>query len=128
MEMRFRGAYSDAFVDDGVVKVLARMWTTRLAEPTSRTGTILAEADGDVVGLAHTRFDEDDVWGARGGAVVGKGDVPPPAGDPGISTGRHTHPAQRVVSTRRASSTIRTAGSAGSPPGSPPTIPGGRAP
>ena len=82
MEMRFRGAYSDAFLDDGVVEVLARMWTTRLAEPTSRTGTILAEADGDVVGLAHTRFDEDDVWGARGGAVVGNGDVPPPAGDP----------------------------------------------
>lgn len=60
----YRGAYSDTFLDGGVDEVLTRVWTTRLAQPTPRTSTILAEVDGDVAGLVHTRFDEDATWGA----------------------------------------------------------------
>lgn len=63
-QRHYRGAYSDAFLDGGVHEVLTRVWTTRLAKPTPRTSTILAELGGEVIGLAHTRFDEDATWGA----------------------------------------------------------------
>jgi GNAT superfamily N-acetyltransferase len=60
----YRGAYSDAFLDGDVAGYLFRLWTDRLAAPPPRARTILAERDGQVVGLAHTFLDEDPTWGA----------------------------------------------------------------
>jgi GNAT superfamily N-acetyltransferase len=60
----YRGAFSDAFLDRDVAGYLLPLWTERLATPDSRARTILAEDDGELVGLAHTILDEDATWGA----------------------------------------------------------------
>jgi ribosomal protein S18 acetylase RimI-like enzyme len=60
----YRGAYSDAFLDDEAAGFLADEWTSRLAEPDPRDRTILAELDGAVAGLAHTVLDRSETWGA----------------------------------------------------------------
>jgi N-acetylglutamate synthase-like GNAT family acetyltransferase len=59
----YRGAYSDTFLDEEAPAYLTHMWAGRLATPT-HTRTILAEHDGELVGLAHTILDEDPRWGA----------------------------------------------------------------
>jgi GNAT superfamily N-acetyltransferase len=60
----YRGAYSDAFLDGDVGGYLLTVWTDRLGTPRPRARTILAEHDGQVVGLAHTLLDNDPAWGA----------------------------------------------------------------
>jgi ribosomal protein S18 acetylase RimI-like enzyme len=60
----YRGAYSDAFLDDGAAGFLGEMWAGRFAAPDPRARTILAERDGTVVGLAHTILGSHPVWGA----------------------------------------------------------------
>ena len=59
----YRGAYSDDFLDGGVVADRVTVWTDRLGEPDPRRCTILAE-DGGLVGFANTFFDHDPRWGA----------------------------------------------------------------
>jgi GNAT superfamily N-acetyltransferase len=63
-QRHYRGAYSDAFLDNGVTGYLLPLWTGRLDSPNPRARTILAERDGEVVGLAHTLLGEDATWGA----------------------------------------------------------------
>lgn len=60
----YRGALSDAFLDGDVAGHLLRVWTDRLGTPEPRARTILAERDGQILGLAHTFLDEDPTWGA----------------------------------------------------------------
>jgi hypothetical protein len=60
----YRGAYADAFLDGDVARYLRPLWADRLAAPMPRARTILAECDGQLVGLAHTFLDEDPAWGA----------------------------------------------------------------
>jgi GNAT superfamily N-acetyltransferase len=60
----YRGAYSDAFLDGDVTGYLLRVWAGRMGTPDPRARTILAERDGQVVGLAHTLVDADPTWGA----------------------------------------------------------------
>jgi ribosomal protein S18 acetylase RimI-like enzyme len=60
----YRGAYSDAFLDGDVTGYLAAVWATRLASPAPQARTILAEADGVLVGIAHTKLGEDPSWGS----------------------------------------------------------------
>jgi GNAT superfamily N-acetyltransferase len=60
----YRGAFSDAFLDRDVAGYLLPLWTERLATPDPRACTILAEYDGELVGLAHTILDQDATWGA----------------------------------------------------------------
>lgn len=60
----YRGAYSDSFLDGDVGGYLLTMWTERLSPPDPQARTIVADLGGEVVGLAHTRFDNDAVWGA----------------------------------------------------------------
>jgi hypothetical protein len=60
----YRGAFSNAFLDDDVSEYLVPLWTGRLTSPPPLARTILAEHDGQLVGLAHTFLDEDPVWGA----------------------------------------------------------------
>lgn len=60
----YRDAYSDAFLDGDVVEFLRQLWTDRMGTPEPRARTILAERNGQVVGLAHTLLDEDPSWGA----------------------------------------------------------------
>jgi GNAT superfamily N-acetyltransferase len=62
-QRHYRGAYSDTFLDEEAPTHLTRMWTERLATPT-KTSTIVAEHEGDLVGLAHTFLDKDPRWGA----------------------------------------------------------------
>jgi hypothetical protein len=63
-QRHYRGAFSDAFLDNDVVGYLLPLWTERLARPDPQARTILAELDGMVVGLAHTILDEHPLWGA----------------------------------------------------------------
>jgi GNAT superfamily N-acetyltransferase len=63
-QRHYRGAFSDAFLDNEVAGYLLPLWTERLARPDPRARTILAEIDGTVAGLAHTILHEDPVWGA----------------------------------------------------------------
>jgi GNAT superfamily N-acetyltransferase len=63
-QRHYRGAFSDAFLDGDVLAYLRPVWTGRLDPPDPRARTILAEHDGQVVGLAHTFLDEDPIWGA----------------------------------------------------------------
>ena len=60
----YRGAFSDAFLDGDVTGYLLRVWAGRMGTPDPRGRTILAECDGQVVGLAHTLLDADPTWGA----------------------------------------------------------------
>ena len=63
-QRHYRGAYADAFLDEEAPDYLARLWTKRLAAPPPQARTILAEYQGEVVGLAHTLLGEDPTWGA----------------------------------------------------------------
>jgi GNAT superfamily N-acetyltransferase len=60
----YRGAYSDAFLDGDVLADRIAVWTDRMRDPDGRHQTILAERGGDLVGFAHTIFEEDQTWGA----------------------------------------------------------------
>ena len=60
----YRGAFSDAFLDGDVGGYLLAEWAGRLSAPDPQARTIVAELDGEVVGLAHTRLGEDATWGA----------------------------------------------------------------
>jgi hypothetical protein len=63
-QRHYRGAFSDAFLDNDVAGYLLPVWTERLARPDPQARTILAELDGVVVGLAHTILGEHPRWGA----------------------------------------------------------------
>lgn len=63
-QRHYRGAYSDAFLDNDAAGYLLPLWTGRLATPDPRARAILAEHDGAVVGLAYTLLAEDPAWGA----------------------------------------------------------------
>ena len=60
----YRGAYSDAYLDGDVGADRLAVWSDRLADPTLERITLLAEADGALVGFAHTALDADKQWGA----------------------------------------------------------------
>jgi GNAT superfamily N-acetyltransferase len=60
----YRGAFADAFLDDDVAGYLLPLWTGRLAVPSPQARTILAERDGELVGLAHTILGQHATWGA----------------------------------------------------------------
>jgi GNAT superfamily N-acetyltransferase len=60
----YRGAFTDAFLDDEAATFLGDMWAGRFAAPDPSTRTILAERDGRVVGLAHTVLGRHPTWGA----------------------------------------------------------------
>lgn len=60
----YRGAFSDDFLDGDAGEYLRQLWTGRLGTPQPLARTILAEYDGQLVGLAHTILDEDPAWGA----------------------------------------------------------------
>jgi ribosomal protein S18 acetylase RimI-like enzyme len=61
----YRGAYSDAFLDEGVLEDRLGVWRRRLTPPTDpgRHG-VVAERDGAMVGFAYTIFDDDPEWGS----------------------------------------------------------------
>ena len=63
-QRHYRGAFSDAFLDNDAAGYLRPLWTERLATPNPQARTILAERDGAVVGLAHTILGQDTTWGA----------------------------------------------------------------
>jgi ribosomal protein S18 acetylase RimI-like enzyme len=63
-QRHYRGAYTDAFLDNEVAEYLGRLWTERLAAPPPEARTILAEYDGELVGIAHTFLDDHPTWGA----------------------------------------------------------------
>ncbi len=60
----YRGSYSDAFLDGDVFSNRRTVWTERLTPPRPDTCTIVVEADGALIGFAHSVFDSDPVWGA----------------------------------------------------------------
>jgi ribosomal protein S18 acetylase RimI-like enzyme len=60
----YRGAYSDAFLDGDVATDRLAIWSSRLIERSADHFTIVAEADGELVGFIHTVRDADPVWGA----------------------------------------------------------------
>ena len=61
----YRGAYSDAFLDNEVFADRLQIWTDRLHQPDrSNESTIIAERDGAVVGFAHTILNQNQEWGA----------------------------------------------------------------
>jgi GNAT superfamily N-acetyltransferase len=63
-QRHYRGAFSDAFLDNDIAGYLLPLWTRRLASPDRQARTIVAEIDGVVVGLAHTLLGEHPAWGA----------------------------------------------------------------
>ncbi len=67
-QRHYRGAFSDAFLDDEAPGFLLDRWARRLAAPDPRDRTILAELNQEggvtLVGMAHTVLDDDPAWGA----------------------------------------------------------------
>lgn len=63
-QRHYRGAFSDAFLDNEVAGYQRERWKGRLAAPDPRARTILAELDGVVVGFAHTILGDDPTWGS----------------------------------------------------------------
>jgi ribosomal protein S18 acetylase RimI-like enzyme len=63
-QRHYRGAYADAFLDEEAADYLGAMWHERLAAPAPGAHTVLAERDGELVGLVHTVLDADPTWGA----------------------------------------------------------------
>jgi GNAT superfamily N-acetyltransferase len=60
---RYRGAYSDSFLDGDVTADRRSVWSARLAA-TTNSETVLAEYDGRMVGFIHVVFDDDPRWGS----------------------------------------------------------------
>ncbi len=60
----YRGAYLDSYLDGDVLTDRLAVWTERLADRQPSQFTIVAEADGTVVGFAHTILGADPAWGA----------------------------------------------------------------
>ena len=60
----YRGAYTDAFLDDEACGWILEVWTERFTTPDPRARAILAELDGVVVGLAYTVLGDHPTWGA----------------------------------------------------------------
>ena len=60
----YRGAYSDAFLDEEAAGFLGDLWAGRFAAPDPSARTILAERDGTVVGIARTVLGSHPTWGA----------------------------------------------------------------
>ena len=63
-QRHYRGAYADAFLDGEPDGFLTGRWTERLATASPQARTILAEYDGELVGLSHVVLDADATWGA----------------------------------------------------------------
>ncbi|HEY1828857.1 MAG TPA: GNAT family N-acetyltransferase [Acidimicrobiales bacterium] len=59
----YRGAYSDHFLDNEVEADRLGVWTERLATPDPEASTIVAAADGTLIGFSHLRFDHHPAWG-----------------------------------------------------------------
>ncbi|GAA4468792.1 GNAT family N-acetyltransferase [Phytohabitans houttuyneae] len=59
----YRGAYSDAFLDEEVFDDRLAVWTARLTRPHPLHETVVAESGGRIVGFVHTVLDRDPVWG-----------------------------------------------------------------
>jgi len=60
----YRGAYADAYLDGDVLTDRKSVWTKRLGEASPNRQTIVAEADGTVIGFVHVVLDDDPLWGA----------------------------------------------------------------
>jgi ribosomal protein S18 acetylase RimI-like enzyme len=60
----YRGAFMDAYLDGDIVTDRLQVWTARLSPPQLDQYTVCADADGEVVGFAHTVFGHDPKWGA----------------------------------------------------------------
>ena len=60
----YRGAYLDSYLDGDVVSERVAVWTERLGAARRDTCTVVADDEGEVVGFAHTIFDDDPEWGA----------------------------------------------------------------
>ncbi len=60
----YRGAYSDAFLDNDVLGDRMSLWTARLLTPRADTCTLVADSGEGIVGFAHTILGEDTRWGA----------------------------------------------------------------
>ncbi len=60
----YRGAYSDAFLDGDVLVDRVAVWGQRLRGAGSGCHTVVGEADGEVIGFAHTALDDHPRWGA----------------------------------------------------------------
>ncbi len=58
-QRHYRGAYSDEFLDSDVAGYLLPAWVQRVISPHPDTRTVLAEHDGEVVGLDYTVLDDD---------------------------------------------------------------------
>jgi ribosomal protein S18 acetylase RimI-like enzyme len=63
-QRHYRGAYADSFLDHEAADFLVGLWTERLTTTPRPACTIVAEYDGELVGLAHTLFAIDPTWGA----------------------------------------------------------------
>jgi GNAT superfamily N-acetyltransferase len=63
-QRHYRIAFTDHFLDDEAPGLLLDSWTERFAGSGPGRRTILAEADGRLVGLAHTVLDDHPTWGA----------------------------------------------------------------
>ncbi|MFI5712533.1 GNAT family N-acetyltransferase [Kribbella sp. NPDC051620] len=59
----YRGAFADSFLDGDLVAERVAVWSKRLVDPDG-TATILAEADGELVGFVHVMLDLDPEWGS----------------------------------------------------------------
>ena len=60
----YRGAYSNEFLDGEVVADRLEVWTRRLQEPDPGRLIVVAVDTGEVVGFAHTVFEDDPTRGA----------------------------------------------------------------
>jgi ribosomal protein S18 acetylase RimI-like enzyme len=60
----YRGAYLDSYLDGDVVADRLDVWASRLVPPRHGQFTAVADGDGDILGFAHTVFDQDPEWGA----------------------------------------------------------------
>jgi ribosomal protein S18 acetylase RimI-like enzyme len=59
----YRGALSDAFLDDDLFADRLSVWSRRLAAP-SHAMTVIAEDDAGLAGFVHVVFDDDERWGS----------------------------------------------------------------
>jgi len=63
-QRHYRGAYSDSFLDGDGVADRETAWTQRMTAPASNARTLVAEADGGVIGFAHLFLGEDATFGS----------------------------------------------------------------
>jgi hypothetical protein len=93
-QRHYRGAFSDAFLDDDVAGYLLPLWTERLTSPDPRVALTEREiadwspSSGLYLWVLEQNTAAQAFYAARGGTCAERAETPPPGGEPARLNGK----------------------------------------